>query len=401
MRRSRVASVSTVIALGAICLPLLAGCSSTAKSPPKLVPVKTQQAELKASDLIASDTFGVSVAISGTTAVVGTSGTSYVGRAYVFTKSASRWAKVAELKGSDTVAQDAFGSSVAISGNTIVVGAFNHANYAGRAYVFSKTTSGWKQVAELKGSDTVADDSFGWSVAVSGPTVFVGAVGHSKAAGRVYVFTDIAGDWSQTAELAASDAAAKSAFGTSVAVSGANAVVGAEGVAKGAGAAYFFADSDDGWQQVAEVKGSDTAAGDNFGTSVAISGTTAAIGGYGHADNAGSAYVFSRKSGIWTQVAELKAAGLAAEDFSGISTAVSSSTVLVGADGHAKNAGRVFEFTRTSSGWKEAAVLKGSDTVAGDSLGVSVALSGTTAVVGADDRAQHAGRAYVFSVGAS
>ena len=129
MRRSRVASVSTVIALGAICLPLLAGCSSTAKSPPKLVPVKTQQAELKASDLIASDTFGVSVAISGTTAVVGTSGTSYVGRAYVFTKSASRWAKVAELKGSDTVAQDAFGSSVAISGNTIVVGAFNHANY--------------------------------------------------------------------------------------------------------------------------------------------------------------------------------------------------------------------------------------------------------------------------------
>jgi nucleoside-specific outer membrane channel protein Tsx len=328
---------------------------------------------------------------------VGTAGTSYAGRAYVFTKTASGWNQVAELKGSDTVAQDGFGGSVAISGTTIVVGAVDHANYAGRAYVFAKMPTGWVQVAELKGSDTVADDSFGWSVAISGSTVLVGAVGHSAAAGRVYVFTKVSGTWSQAAELTAAHAAAKDAFGTSVAVSGSNAVVGAEGVAKGAGAAYFFADTTNGWQQVAEVKGSDTVAGDNLGISAAVSGPIAVVGAYGHAHNAGRAYVFVRKSGIWTQAAELKGSDVTAGDFSGISTAISGTTVLVGASGHAKGAGRVYEFMKSRSTWTEKAILKGSDTVAGDAFGVSVGLSGTTAVIGADDRAKHAGRAYVFS----
>jgi hypothetical protein len=362
------------------------------------VTTKTQQAELTVAHLIANDTFGVSAAISGETAVVGTAGTSYVGRAYVFTKTATGWDQAAELKGSDTVAQDGFGGTVAISGTTIVVGAVDNANFAGRAYVFTKTPSGWTQVAELKGSDTVADDSFGWSVAISGSTVLVGAVGHSKFAGRVYVFTKTTGGaWSQTAELTASDARAKDAFGTCVAISGTNAVVGAQGVAKGAGAAYFFADTANGWQQVAEAKGSDTVAGDNFGISAAISGPTAVVGAYGHARNTGRAYVFVHKSGVWTQVAELKGSDAKTGDFSGISTAISGSTVLVGASGHAKGAGRVYEFRKSQSGWTEKALLKGSDTVAGDAFGVAVGLSGTTAVIGADDHDHRAGRAYVFS----
>ena len=110
------------------------------------------------------------------------------GRAYVFTKTAAGWKQAAELKGSDTVAGDYFGGSVAISGTTIVVGAPVITKEAGRAYVFTKTASGWKQAAELKGSDTVAGDDFGDSVAISGTTAVVGADGHAKAAGRAYVF---------------------------------------------------------------------------------------------------------------------------------------------------------------------------------------------------------------------
>ena len=88
--------------------------------------------------------------------------------------------QLAELVGSDTVAGDYFGSSVTISGTTAVVGAGYHAKIAGRAYVFTKTGAGWKQTAELKGSDTVAGDGFGDSVGLSGTTAVVGAEGHAK-----------------------------------------------------------------------------------------------------------------------------------------------------------------------------------------------------------------------------
>ena len=129
-----------------------------------------------------------SVAI-GTTAVVGAGGhANNAGTAYVFAKTATGWKQVAELKGSDTVAFDGFGDSVAISGTTIVIGADGHKDNAGRAYVFAKTAGVWRQTAELKGSDTVAHDEFGFSVAISGTTVVVGADGHANNIGRAYVF---------------------------------------------------------------------------------------------------------------------------------------------------------------------------------------------------------------------
>ena len=96
--------------------------------------------------------------------------------------------QLSELKGSDTVAGDYLGYSVAISGTSAVVGAPGYAGHAGRAYVFTKTGAGWKQAAELKGSDTVVGDAFGDSVAISGTSAVAGADGHAKAAGRAYVF---------------------------------------------------------------------------------------------------------------------------------------------------------------------------------------------------------------------
>ena len=119
------------------------------------------------------------------------------GAAYVFAKTASSWKQVAELKGSDTVAHDSFGYSVAVSGTTAVVGAWGHAKDAGRAYVFMKRRSGWKQAAELKGSDTVAHDSFGISVAILDTIVVVGAFDHANYAGRAYVFAKTAGLWNK------------------------------------------------------------------------------------------------------------------------------------------------------------------------------------------------------------
>jgi hypothetical protein len=260
----------------------------------KILTVTTvpQFAELRSSVTVIGGAFGHAVAISGATAIVGAWRQSNGGGAYVFIKTATGWRQAAELKGYDTVANDFFGLSVSISGNTAIVGAPFHANHAGRAYVFTRTAVGWKEAAELKGSDTVADDFFGLSVSISGNTTVVGAIAKDGNAGRAYVFTKTGTGWKQAAELKGYDTVAGDEFGWSVAVSGAAAVVGAVYHAESAGGTYVFTKTVSGWKQAAELKGSDTVAGDKFGRSVAIAGTTAIVGADGHAKNAGRAYVF-------------------------------------------------------------------------------------------------------------
>jgi hypothetical protein len=295
-RKSRIASPSVILATGAICLPLLASTASVVAAAPRTTPpIGKQLAELKGRDTVTPDSFGFSAAISGTTGVVGAPFYAKdAGRAYVFSKTSTGWKQVAELKGSDTVAKDDFGYSVAIWGTTAVVGAPFHAKSAGRAYVFTKTSTGWKQVAELKGSNTVADDLFGFSVAISGTTAVVGApVEYVGGAGRAYVFTKTAKGWKQVAELKGSAPVdLGDEFGCSVAISGTTAVLGASETANAAGLAYVFTKTAKGWKQVAELKGSDTVADDYFGGSVALSGTTAIVGAPYYANHAGRAYVF-------------------------------------------------------------------------------------------------------------
>jgi len=398
VRKSRVASLSVLLATGAIAMPLISSSASAVAATPRTkVPIGRQLAELAGSDTIAGDYFGYSVAVSDTTAVVGGT-TATGGRAYVFTKTATGWRQVAELKGSDTVQYDGFDSSVAISGTTFVVGAPEHAKRAGRAYVFTNTAAGWRQVAELKGSGAVGGELFGTSVAISGTIIVVGANGYAPdGAGRAYVFTRTAAGWKQTAELKGSDTVTGNGFGTSVAISGTNIVVGANGYADAAGRAYVFTKRAAGaWKQTAELKGSDTVAPNYFGVSVAISGTIIVVGAPEHApDSAGRAYVFAEKSGYWKQTAELKGYDTVARDSFGNSVAISGTTIVASSEYHAQD-GRAYLFTKTATGWKEIAELKGSDDAAGDTFGASIAISGPTAVVGNPQHAEYAGRAYVF-----
>jgi nucleoside-specific outer membrane channel protein Tsx len=396
MRTSRLASL---VAAGAVALPLLAcSASAVAASPRSSTPIGKQLAELKGSDTVAGDSLGSSVAISGSTAIVGAyDHAGHAGRAYVFDMAGSGWKQVAELQGSDTAAGDEFGSSVSISGNTAVVGAGDHADHAGRAYVFTKTPSGWKQTAELKGSDTTAGDYFGWSVAISGEAIVVGAYGHANNAGRAYVFAETPKGWTQTAELKSADILPGDQFGSSVAISGPTMVVGATNRAAAAGRAYVFTKTGTKWTQAAKLQGLDTVAGDHFGWSVGISGTAVVVGAFLHAKSAGRAYVFTKASG-WKQTAELRGSDTAPVDGFGISVAIASTGIVVGATGHASGAGRVYMFTKTSGGWKQAGELKGLDTAPSDEFGFSLGLWETTLVVGAPEHAGHAGRAYLLKV---
>jgi hypothetical protein len=399
MNKSRFFHMSAFVATTAIILPLAIATVARATPGRALVaPAGKLLAELKGSDAIAGDAVGVSVAVSGTVAVVGAPGYAKdAGRVYVFTRTAKGWKQTAELKGSDTAAGNFFGYSVAISGSTFVVGAPAVAKNSGRAYVFEKASTRWRQTAELKGSDIASSDYLGDAVAISATTAIVGADGYAKNTGRAYVFEKSASGWAQTAELKGSDSAAQDGFGYSVGVSGTLAVVGAPDHAKNAGRAYFFSDSGSGWRQTAELKGSDTISDNGFGVAVGISGQTAIVGAPGFSKAAGRSYLFTVSGGSWKQAAELKGSDTVSSDDFGYSVALSGDTAVAGSPGFSKTAGRSYVFTDAGSSWKQSAELKGPDTVAADYFGYSVAVSQSTALIGADGHAKSTGRAYAFA----
>ena len=266
--------------------------------------------KLTASDADVFDRFGHSVAVSGDVAVVGAywedSGGSNAGAAYVYERSqggVGNWGEVKKLIASDAEAGDFFGSSVAIDGDTAVVGASRE----GAAYVFQRNQGGagnWGEVKKLVASDAEADDFFGSSVAVSGDTAIVGA--NDDAA---YVFRRDEGgadNWGEVKRLAVSDAQFGDRFGNSVAVSGDIAVVGAfleDAGGLSSGAAYVFHRNQGGagnWGELIKLTASDAQAFNHFGTSVSVTGDTAVVGasreGAGGVDGgasfAGAAYVF-------------------------------------------------------------------------------------------------------------
>jgi MYXO-CTERM domain-containing protein len=329
------------------------------------------------------------------------------------------WTQQAELTAGDGAAGDQFGYSVSVSGGTAIVGA--HTRYVGAnarqgaAYIFVKSGATWTQQAELTASDGAASDRFGNSVSVSGGTAIVGALDHTVGAnaqqGAAYIFVQSGGTWTQQAELTASDGAAGDEFGYSVSVSGGTAVVGAFNHTVGAnaqqGAAYVFVQSGGTWTQQAELTASDGAASDLFGISVSVSGGSAIVGADNHVGtNAqqGAAYVFVQSGATWTQQAELTASDGAASDLFGVSVSVSGGTAIVGAYTHNVGAnlrqGAAYVFVQSGATWTQQAELTASDGAGGDQFGYSVSVSGGTAVVGARfhkvgaDKKQ--GAAYIF-----
>ena len=385
----------------------------------------TQEAKLTAGDGAFGDGFGGSVAVDGDTALVGAlyddlGANSNQGSAYVFTRSGSTWTQEAKLTAGDGAVGDRFGSSVALDGDTALVGAYPDAvggnSYQGSAYVFTRSGNTWTQQAKLVAADGAASDYFGWSVAVDGDTALVGAVldavGANSFQGSVYVFARSGTTWTQQAELTAGDGETYDLFGTSVALDGDTALVGAYGDNVGAasdqGSAYVFTRSDTTWTQQAKLVAGDGARGDEFGYSVALDGDTALVGAYqdyvGANSGQGSAYVFTRSDTTWTQQTKLVAGDGEAGDRFGISVALDGDTALVGAHSTGAlniNPGSAYVFTRGGTTWLQQAKLLAGDGVELDLFGTSVDLDGDTALVGAHGYDvgvnSYQGSAYVFT----
>ena len=392
--------------------------------------------KLIASDAQIHDAFGHSVAISGDTAVVGANaGGRHVDVVYIFGRSqggTDNWGEVRKLTASDAQADDEFGVSVAVSGDTTVIGASGHeaavGDRTGAAYIFRRDEGGsgnWGEVKKLIASDAQANDRFGSSVAISGDSVIVGASREDAgglSAGAAYVFKRDDGgsdNWGEVKKITASDAQAGDVFGVSVVINGDTAIVGAaleDAGGNNAGAAYVFQRSQggaDNWGEVKKLTATNAQDDDEFGISVAVSGDTAIVGAWledAGGSQAGAAYVFGRDEGgsdNWGEVTKLTASDAQANDLFGSSVAVSDDISIVGAfdeDAGGTGAGAAYVFQRDEGGvgnWGEVKKLTASDAQAGDTFGWSVALGGDTAVVGAaleDAWADATGAAYVFDL---
>jgi hypothetical protein len=382
----------------------------------------SETAKLLAGDGAASDLFGESVAVDGDTAVIGAIGdddtAGNAGAAYVFTRSAGVWTEQQKLIASDGAATDTFGISVAVHGDTAVIGAFfddDNGSNAGAAYVFTRSGTTWTEQAKLIASDGATDDHFGVSVAVNGDTAVIGADlddDDGVNSGSAYVFTRSGTSWTEQAKLTASDAVLLDQFGFSVALAGDTAVIGApfdDDNGGLSGSAYVFARSGTAWSQQAKLTASDGTNSDFFGISVAVDADSAVIGASGDDDKgtgSGSAYLFSRSGTTWTETAKLIASDGGSLDEFGRPVSVSGSTAVVGArldddQGSDSGSAYVFDLTSAMGTQTQIAKLRASDGAAFDRFGISTAVSGNTALVGAiddDDQGTSSGSAYVFDL---
>jgi hypothetical protein len=373
------------------------------------------------------------------------------------------------LKANNAGADDGFGNSVALSETTLVIGAPREdgspdpeaapdaLQNSGAAYVFVRSGTGWVQQAYLKASNAGANDTFGRVVALSGDTVVVGAPGEGSSAtgaggdgadnaapgsGAAYVFVRDGDTWTEQAYLKASNTGANDGFGSVLNVSGDTIVIGAPREASdgtgvesdgstdtspGSGAAYVFVRDDGKWAQQALLKASTNQAQDAFGFAVAIDEDTIVVGAIGEDSdatdvdgaqdsnalaNSGAAYVFARDDGAWTQQAFLKAPTPGAGSAFGYSVSVSGRTIVVGAPGEISTAeeagseeeaaaadpeapppamaptptiqaGAAHVFVLGRKGWSVQTDLRAADGLAGDAFGASVKVLGDTLLVGA------------------
>lgn len=320
------------------------------------------QAVLRAPD--GADRFGQTLAVSAGTAVIGASDA-----AYVFVRSGATWSLQQQLFTGDPAAVN-FGFAVAVSGDTAIVAAAAGGSFHGAAYVFARSGSSWSRYATpLFAGDAGPNSYFTGSVALSGDTALVGNPDVDEARGAAYVF--VCGDDScpQQAKLSASGDAGDQ-LGKSVALSGDTAVAGAPEANGEKGAAYVFVRSGATWVQEAKLTPTDNEDEARFGTSVAVDGDTVLVG----AQDQGAVYVFTRVGSAWQQQAKLITSDGAGYSHDPGSSALGGETVVIGV----RDSRAAYLFARQGSSWPEQVKMDGTGTV---EFGGTVATSADTTLI--------------------
>ncbi|ADO75670.1 conserved uncharacterized protein [Stigmatella aurantiaca DW4/3-1] len=358
-------------------------------------PELVQQQQLLADDTAAYDLFGFSVSASGDTLVVGapysddsTRG-SASGSAYVFVRSGKIWSLQQKLTAYDGASGDLFGYSVAIHGDTAVVGApldDDSGTDSGSAYVFVRRGTSWIQQQKLTPTEAIPGDVFGHAVTVQGDTAVIGAPhdgGAGPRSGAAYVFARSGVNWTEQQKLSATDAAEDVRFGLSVSLSGTAVLIGApydDGKGTDAGAAYLFVRNGTDWTQQQKIVPQDAVADSLTGFSVALSGDTALLGAPFGSDKAlgpGSAYVFVRSGTNWTQQQKFTSDVSSEGNLFGYAVALYGEQAVAtapGDDASALNGGSVHVFARSGNAWLPQQKLTVRASADNDRTGHAVAL---------------------------
>jgi hypothetical protein len=396
---------------------------------------------------ISEDTIVVCAAVDGSAAkgvnadpAVGAAANS--GAAYVFVRSGGKWTQQAYLKPTNTASADFFATSAAISGDTIVIGAPRQnvgelpsaGGRPGSAYVFTRANGVWSQQAEFGARDADATADFGYSVAIEGDTVVVGAAfDGALESGAIYVFTRSGTTWTQRQKITASGTHEFSLFGSGLSISGNTLAVASQedrATSYRGGSVYMFERNGDTWSEqqrlVADV------AQALFGLALDLQGDVLVVGSP-QLDDAtrpdvpqGDARVFERVGTKWMQTAILKNPLAAMHDSFGIGVRVADGVIAVGASGEngssrglggdptqlgAQNSGAAYLFARSAEGWAFSTYVKASNSSMADRFGIALALSKDALVVGAigesssgkglnpgtsDEASQNSGAMYIF-----
>ena len=348
------------------------------------------------------DLFGVRVATSGDVTVIGapgddTSAGMDAGSAYVYVRRGTFWEFRAKLTPSDAAANDTFGSSVAVYGDTILVGAQMDDTMRGSAYVFTRSGDSWSQQQKLVPAGASGGDQVGISVALHQDTALIGT--WAEAA---YVYVRDGSVWTQQAVLADPHGASGDFFGAAVDLYRDTALIGAQYDDGQRGSACVFVRTGTAWGFQQKLAASDADPSDWFGGHVTLYRDTAIIGAVGDDDNgnmAGAAYVFERSGSTWTEQAKLLPADGVAGDNFGMSVSLSGDTAVIGANGAESYRGAVYVYTNAGGVWSVTGRLQPSDVAASDYFGASSDICGGRIVAGAhgdDDLGPMSGSAHLY-----
>lgn len=365
------------------------------------------------------DSFGASVGISGTTAIVGAvfdddmGGDS--GSAYVFVDDGGVWAQEAKLVAKDGKPGDYYGISVAVSGDRALVGASEAAGSNGKTgavYVYERANKAWSLKAKLVPSTGAAGDQFGYAVALEGNIAVIGAPSSDSIGtdgGAAYIFKFDGTSWTETSKLLPSAGGPFGYFGGAVALYGTTALIGAwdDGSGLDAGAVFAYGENNGIWIQQAHLTASDANTGDTFGFSVALYGNKAFVGAPYKDSNcvdSGAVYVFGRYSGQWCEEAIIIPKDKNAAQTFGSSVAVWGDMAAIGSfwdDDNGDYSGSAYAYQLIDDVWTEKFKYLPTDGLPGQLFGVAASMDGDRVIVGAygdDDNGVDSGSAYMFSV---
>lgn len=370
---------------------------------------------------LAEDQFGQPVAISGDWAVVGArlhdiGGNSDIGAAYIYHFNGTNWVFFQKVTASDGTDGDRFGSSVAISGNKVVIGATYDQDagaQSGAAYVFNFNGTSWIQEQKLTASDASSGDRYGRKVSIDGNRILVASIydnDNGSNSGSAYIYYFNGSNWVEEQKITASDGAASDFFGVSVDISGTKVVVGAYGDddnGNASGSAYVYSFNGSNWIEEQKLLASDGIASDLFGISVSIQQNNVLVGavdGSGNATESGSVYFFNFNGTVWSEVQEIFAYDGATGDSYGTSVSIDNNLAIVGAsfdDDNGSASGSIYVYELLNSNWNLVSKVTPTDGTSGDYFGISVEIDDNNLITGAsfdDINGTNSGSVYIFEL---